>query len=132
MMIRAVQHRFGLEGLTIKAALFLGFGLTFGLWIIAGYQFTRRMAEVEREASAISRRYMQAQELLATVRAQILIGSVYVRDALLDPDPASAGCGAKSTSSAPRWSRCSTVTEAGGRPRPGCCCRLGLSPSVSW
>jgi signal transduction histidine kinase len=34
---------------------------------------------------------MQAQELLATVRAQILIGSVYVRDALLDPDPASVG-----------------------------------------
>jgi signal transduction histidine kinase len=91
MMIRAVQRRLAVEGLTIKAALFLGFGLTFGLWIIAGYQFTRRMADVEREASAISRRYMQAQELLATVRAQILIGSVYVRDALLDPDPASAG-----------------------------------------
>jgi signal transduction histidine kinase len=86
-----VNRRFGVEGLTIKAALLLGFGLTFGLWIIAGYQFTRRMADVEREASAISRRYMQAQELLATVRAQILIGSVYVRDALLDPDPASAG-----------------------------------------
>jgi signal transduction histidine kinase len=86
-----VKHRFAVEGLTIKAALFLGFGLTFGLWIIAGYQFTRRMADVEREAGAISRRYMQAQELLATVRAQILIGSVYVRDALLDPDPASAG-----------------------------------------
>ena len=33
---------------------------------------------------------MHAQELLSTVRAQVLIGSVYVRDALLDPDPASA------------------------------------------
>ena len=86
-----VQYRLAVEGLTIKAALVLGFGLTFGLWIIAGYQFTRRMADLEREAGAISRRYMQAQELLATVRAQILIGSVYVRDALLDPDPASAG-----------------------------------------
>jgi signal transduction histidine kinase len=85
-----VKHRFAVEGLTIKAALFLGFGLTFGLWIITGYQFTRRMADLEREAGEISRRYMQAQELLATVRAQILIGSVYVRDALLDPDPASA------------------------------------------
>ena len=33
---------------------------------------------------------MQAQELLATVRAQVLLGSVYVRDALLDPNPATA------------------------------------------
>ena len=84
------MHRRPLEGLTIKAAIFLGFGLTFGLWIFAGYQFTRRMGEVERDASALNRRYMHAQELLSTVRAQVLIGSVYVRDALLDPNPASA------------------------------------------
>jgi hypothetical protein len=84
------MERKPLEGLTIKAALFLGFGLTFGLWIFAGYQFTRRMGEVERDAAAINRRYMHAQELLSTVRAQVLIGSVYVRDALLDPNPASA------------------------------------------
>jgi signal transduction histidine kinase len=85
-----VRHRFPIEGLTIKAAMFLGFGLTFGLWIIAGYQFTRRIADVEREATAINRRYIRAQELLSTVRAQILIGSVYVRDAFLEPSPASA------------------------------------------
>jgi signal transduction histidine kinase len=33
---------------------------------------------------------MNAQELLSTVRAQVLVGSVYARDALLDSDPASA------------------------------------------
>ena len=75
--------------LTIKAALLLGSGLTVGLWIVAGYQFTRRMAEVQRDATAINRRYMNAQELLSTVRTQLLIGSVYARDALLDPDPGS-------------------------------------------
>lgn len=79
--------RAALEGLTIKAALILGFGLMLSLWLFAGYQFTRRMADVEREASAINVRYMHAQEQLATVRAQVLLGSVYVRDALLDPDP---------------------------------------------
>ena len=84
-------HREPLDGLTIKTAILLGFGLTLGLWIVAGYQFTRRMADVEREAAAVNARYMQAQELLSTVRAQILIGSVYVRDALLDPTPGSAG-----------------------------------------
>ena len=84
-----VRHRL-LEGLTIKAALAIGFGLTFGLWLFAGYYFTRRMADVQREAAAINLRYMQAQELLSTVRTQVLLGSVYVRDALLDPDPRTA------------------------------------------
>jgi signal transduction histidine kinase len=77
-------------GLTIKAALFLGFGLTFGLWLETGYQFTQRMNELEDRASAINTRYMHAQELLSTVRAQVLLASVDLRDALLDPDPATA------------------------------------------
>lgn len=80
-----------LTRLTIKAALFLGFGLTLGLWIFTGYHFTRRMAEVEDEAAAVNARYLRSQELLSTVRAQVLLGSVFVRDALLDPDPGSAG-----------------------------------------
>ncbi len=74
-------------GLTIKAVLVLGFGLMLGLWLFAGYDFTRRMAELQGDAEAINERYMRAQELLSSVRAQVLLGSVYVRDALLDPDP---------------------------------------------
>ena len=76
-------------GLTIKAVLVLGFGATFGLWLFAGYYFTERIAEVQRESAAVNRRYMQAQELLSRVRTQVLLGSLYVRDALLDPDPKS-------------------------------------------
>jgi signal transduction histidine kinase len=75
---------------TIRAALLLGFGLTVGLWIVTGFQFTRRIADVQRDAAAINRRYTSAQELLSTVRAQLLIGSVYARDALLDPNPAAS------------------------------------------
>jgi len=86
----SVLHREPLKGLTIKAALLLGFGLTFGIWLLAGSYFSRRIGEVERDAVAINARYMQAQELLSTVRAQVLLGSVFVRDALLDPDPATA------------------------------------------
>jgi signal transduction histidine kinase len=84
------MRRAPIEGITIKAALLLGFGLTFGLWVFVGYQFTQRITEVQREAAEINARYLHAQELLSTVRAQVLLGSVYVRDALLDPDPASA------------------------------------------
>ena len=75
------------ERVTIRAALFLGFGLTFGIWVFAGYHFARRLADVENRAAQINVRYMRAQELLSTVRAQVLLGSVYVRDALLDPSP---------------------------------------------
>jgi len=77
-------------GLTIRTALLLGFGLTFGVWLFAGYYFTTRITEVEDRAAAINARYMRAQELLSTVRAQVLLESVYVRDALLDPDPVAA------------------------------------------
>lgn len=76
--------------LTIRTALLVGFGLTLAIWLFAGYYFTRRISEVEDRAGAINGRYMRAQELLSTVRSQVLLGSVYVRDALLDPDPAMA------------------------------------------
>ena len=84
------MRRAPIEGITIKAALLLGFGLTFGLWVFVGYHFTQRIAEVQREADGINARYIHAQELLSTVRAQVLLGSVYVRDALLDPNPDAA------------------------------------------
>jgi hypothetical protein len=48
------------------------------------------MAELERRSAAINTRYMRAQDLLAATRAHLLMGSIYVRDALLDPDPSTA------------------------------------------
>jgi signal transduction histidine kinase len=77
------------EGLTVKTALLLGFGTTVALWLIAGFQSADRMQATQREATLVNERYMKAQERLSSVRAQVLLGSVYVRDALLDPDPAS-------------------------------------------
>ena len=79
-----------LPGPTIKAALFLGFGLICATWLLAGYYFTRRMSDLQSRSASINQRYINAQDLLTTVRGQVLVGSVYVRDALLDPDPRSA------------------------------------------
>src|ERR1044072_7459449 len=70
--------------------MFAGFALIGGIWISAGYYFTSRMAELERRSAEINARYTRAQDQLTTVRGQILMGSVYVRDALLDPNPATA------------------------------------------
>jgi signal transduction histidine kinase len=78
--MRSIPH------VTIRTALLVGFGLTLGLWLFAGYQVTRRMTDEQRDAAAINARYIHAQELLASVRAQVLLASVVVGDALLEPD----------------------------------------------
>jgi signal transduction histidine kinase len=74
------------ERLTIRAVLLSGFGLMLGLWLFAGYQVTDRLRGVQRDSTAVSVRYQQSQELLASVRSQVLVASVLLRDALLDPD----------------------------------------------
>jgi signal transduction histidine kinase len=71
---------------TIQVALVLGFGLIVGLWGYTGYEFTSRIAAVEEQSADITARYLEAQERLTTVRSQLLVGSVHVRDALLEPD----------------------------------------------
>lgn len=76
-----------LERFTFRAALVIGFSVTFGLWLYTGYAFDQRITDVRREADLISARYTRAQELLSTVRAQLLLSAVTVRDALLDPAP---------------------------------------------
>lgn len=72
---------------TIRTGLVLAFGLTVGLWALAGYRFTQRMATVQRQSDAVNLRYMRAQDLLSGIRTKVLLASLTVRDALLDPDP---------------------------------------------
>jgi signal transduction histidine kinase len=75
------------SGLTLRYALLAGCGLTLGLWLFAGYLVSARIGDARRQSSALSVRYVQAQELLSSVRAQVLLTSVVIRDALLDPAP---------------------------------------------
>lgn len=76
------------QRLSIRAALVLGLAVTLGLWIVTGYSFTRRITFVEREAAAVAARYVRAQDLLVTIRTQVPLSALRVRDALLNPDPA--------------------------------------------
>ena len=76
------------ERLSIRAAVFLGFGLIFGLWMFAWVQLSLRIGDAQGRAEAINTRYVKAQETLSNIRAQVLMASVAFRDALLDPDPA--------------------------------------------
>ncbi|HZT76270.1 MAG TPA: ATP-binding protein [Vicinamibacterales bacterium] len=75
----------------MRTILLFGFGLMFGIWLLTGAHFSRRIGEVESRAAAVNARYVHAQELLSTARSQILLASVYVRDALLDPESSRDG-----------------------------------------
>jgi signal transduction histidine kinase len=78
----------GFAGPTIKAALFLGLALTLGLWLFAGYRMASRIGDLESAAAGISARYVRAQDMLSDAQSQVLVGSILVRDALLDRNPA--------------------------------------------
>jgi signal transduction histidine kinase len=68
-----------------RIAIVVGFGLTLGVWLFAGLYFGRRVAELEQRATTVSRQYLRAQQLLTDARSQMLLSTMYVRDALLDP-----------------------------------------------
>jgi signal transduction histidine kinase len=74
-------------GFTIRAVSVAGFVLTIAIWSFTGYRFAQHVTDVRREAAGLDERYVRAQELLSGVRTQVLLGSVYVRDALIDPEP---------------------------------------------
>jgi signal transduction histidine kinase len=77
------------SGVTVQAALVAGFLVTLALWLTTGYRITEQVDQLETRAAAVNERYMRAQSQLSAVRAHILLGAVFVRDALLDPSPAS-------------------------------------------
>lgn len=71
----------------MKMTVLAGFGLTLGLWLYVGYTVTEQIEAVEARAAGIGARYTHAQERLSNVRHQVLLASIAVRDALLDPGP---------------------------------------------
>ncbi len=73
--------------------MLVGFGITLGIWIATGVYSSRRVSELEAEATAEANGYLQAQQLLTSARNSVLISSVYVRDALLDTSPTASAQG---------------------------------------
>ena len=75
------------EGLSLRVLLLLGFGSVFALWLISAYALADSMIRTDTRSTALRTRFVKNEQLLSTVRAQALLSSVYLRDALLDPDP---------------------------------------------
>lgn len=78
------------RGSTIRTVLVLGFVVIFALWLVSTGALVQRVREAERQSAAVTARFTAGEELLFTMRAQVLMSSIYVRDALLDTRPDAA------------------------------------------
>ena len=74
----------GMKG-TIRGALVAGFGVVFAVWAFAGYELIRSVQSVERQAAEAEASFRRESDILSTIRRNVLMGSVYVRDVLIDP-----------------------------------------------
>jgi len=68
---------------TIKAALLAGFLVIFAVWLGSTVYFTDRLARAQAQSAAIHAQYVRGQDLLFALQSQVLLGSIYVRDALV-------------------------------------------------
>src|SRR6478736_2884203 len=71
---------------TIKAALLAGFLVIFAVWLASASYFTDRLTEAHERNAAIQARYARGQDLLSAVRSQVLLASIYVRDAIIEAE----------------------------------------------
>ena len=71
-------------GSTIRGALIAGFAVVFGLWVLSGYELVRSLRDVEARVGEVRIAFVQGEEVLNTVRTSVLLGSIYLRDALID------------------------------------------------
>src|ERR671912_760340 len=69
---------------TVGAALLAGFAVVFALWLLSGYELVRRLQEVEGRVAETHAAFARNERALSTVRTNVLLGSVYLRDALID------------------------------------------------
>jgi signal transduction histidine kinase len=70
--------------LSLRVLLLLGFTGIFLLWLGSAYVLVQRMLEADTRGAAIRSRFLRNEQLLSKVRAQTLLSSVYLRDAVLD------------------------------------------------
>jgi signal transduction histidine kinase len=69
---------------TIKAALLSGFLVIFAVWLASTAYFTEQIADAQDRTAVIHGRHTRGQDLLFAVRSQVFLGSIYVRDALIE------------------------------------------------
>ena len=72
---------------TIRGALIAGFAVVFALWLASVYELVRSIRAVEQEVATANAAFLQGEQALSTVTTRVLLGSIYLRDALMTPEP---------------------------------------------
>ena len=72
---------------TIRGVLAAGFFIVFALWAFSGYELVRSLTQLERRAEETRDSFVRGERVLSTIRTSVLLGSIYLRDALVDTGP---------------------------------------------
>ena len=91
IVLRSTMHYDGFMGLrrplappSIRAALVAGFAVVFGLWVLWGYELVRSLRQIEQNVVSVHASYVRGEQTLSGIRTDVLLGSIYLRDALID------------------------------------------------
>jgi signal transduction histidine kinase len=71
-------------GSSISAALLTGFVVVFTLGLLSGFELLRSARDAERRVNSLTDAYARGEQTLSTVRTNVLLGSIYLRDGLID------------------------------------------------
>jgi two-component system sensor histidine kinase UhpB len=69
---------------TIRGALVAGFVTVFIIWAFSAYDLVRGLTQLETRAEETRTSFVRGEQVLSTIRTSVLLGSVYLRDALVD------------------------------------------------
>ena len=69
---------------SVRAALLVGFAVVFALWLLWGYQLVRSLVQIQQNVTSVHESYVRGDQTLSKVRTNVLLGSIYLRDALID------------------------------------------------
>jgi len=69
---------------SVRFALLLGFTVVFALWLVWGYQLVQNLGHIQHNVESLQRNYVRGEQALSRVRTNVLLGSIYLRDALID------------------------------------------------
>ena len=71
---------------SIRRALVAGFAVLLAVWVFAGYELIRSLADVEQRVTAEHKAFARAADAVSVIRRSVLEASINVRDALIDAD----------------------------------------------
>lgn len=69
---------------SVRPALIFGFAIVFALWLLWGYQLARSLTDIRQRVADVQQRYSHGEQILVRVRTNVLLGSILLRDALID------------------------------------------------